>query len=184
MSGVLLIDNKTGSTKYYEYGRYATSDGTNGRVRNVKVPDVVMGENGMPTTESLDKVLGFISEKSGQEGDIKGAYIKSDKFTEMNDYTQGKLNESTVGKKEYNKDREPYSLTGNNCATFASDVLKQDKDVKISGTIVNTPNNIADTYRGKYDKVDYNKNSKTTITPTKSVVDKVKDFFGFLIENV
>lgn len=179
-SGVLLIDNKTGSTKYYEYGRYQTSDGTKGRVRNVIVPDVVMGENGMPTPESLNKVLSKISDQSGQGGNIEGAYVKSDKFKEMNNYAVEKLNESNIGQKGYNKDREPYSLAGNNCATFASDVLKQDKDVNVSGTIINTPSKIAGSYRSNYDKVDYtSKNRNAVVTPHKSTMQKVKDFFGF-----
>ena len=93
-SGVLLIDNKSGLTKYYEYGRYPTEDGTKGLVRNVAVLDVVMGTDGMPTQESLNKVLSKISEQSGHSGDINGAYIKSDKFKEMNDYAKEKLNES------------------------------------------------------------------------------------------
>ncbi len=178
-SGVLLIDNKTGLTKYYEYGRYSTEDGTKGRVRNVKVPDVIMGENGMPTTESLNNVLSDISEKAGLNGKIEGAYIKSDKFDEMNNYAQGKLNESTVGKKGYNKDRESYSLTGNNCATFAADVLQQDSKVKSPNTLINTPTNISGSYRKRYDNVDYNSSTGTTITPTKTITQKVKDFFGF-----
>ena len=126
-SGVLLIDNKSGLTKYYEYGRYPTEDGTKGLVRNVAVLDVVMGTDGMPTQESLNKVLSKISEQSGHSGDINGAYIKSDKFKKMNDYAKEKLNESNAGKTGYKKDREPYTLTGNNCATFASDVLKKIK---------------------------------------------------------
>lgn len=37
-AGVLLIDNKTGSTKYYEYGRYG---GSLGKTRNISVPNVM-----------------------------------------------------------------------------------------------------------------------------------------------
>ena len=101
-------------------------------------------------------------------------------FEAMNDYAQSKFNESNIMKEGYNKDREPYSLTGNNCATFASDVLKQDKNVKseVSGTVNNTPKNIADAYRSVYDKVDYSKSTGTIITPTKTLGQKIKDFFG------
>lgn len=103
----------------------------------------------------------------------------SDDFEAMNDYAQSKFNESNIMKEGYNKDREPYSLTGNNCATFASDVLKQDKNVKseVSGTVINTPKNIADAYRSVYDKVDYSKSTGTIITPTKTLGQKIKDFF-------
>ncbi|MBP6064073.1 MAG: RHS repeat-associated core domain-containing protein, partial [Bacteroidales bacterium] len=61
-AGVLLIDNKTGSTKYYEYGRYDKEG--KGIVRNVSVSDVKMGKNGMPTQKSMDKVMKQISDKA------------------------------------------------------------------------------------------------------------------------
>ena len=54
-AGVLLIDNKTGATKYYEYGRYPTKDGTKGRVRSVPVSDVVIGKDAI-LTSSLQRV--------------------------------------------------------------------------------------------------------------------------------
>jgi RHS repeat-associated protein len=62
-AGVLLIDNKTGLTKYYEYGRFNNVE--KGLVRNYPVADVVM-KDGMPTAESLNKVLTQISNKSGK----------------------------------------------------------------------------------------------------------------------
>lgn len=145
-AGVLLIDNKTGATKYYEYGRYATTDGTKGRVRVMSVPNVVIGSDGKPTPESLNKVLGSISKQSGQGGRIEGAYIKSDKYKEMNDYAQQKYKESNPGA-GYKKDRDPYTLSGNNCGTFASDVISQDPTVA-KPTIINpTPTNIVDEYQ-------------------------------------
>src|SRR5690554_2680514 len=135
-AGVLLIDNETGLTKYYEYGRYATVDGTKGRVRSsdtdeiLKLSNVVIDpETGKPTEESLNKVLGEISKISGQGGKIEGAYIEGD-FDLMNDYAQKKLKESNPKYEEYNEDRKAYSLTGNNCGTFGCDVLKQDKKAK------------------------------------------------------
>ena len=138
-AGVLLIDNETGLTKYYEYGRYATVDGTKGRVRSsdtdeiLKLSNVVIDpETGKPTEESLNKVLGEISKISGQGGKIEGAYIEGD-FDLMNDYAQKKLKESNPKYEEYNEDRKAYSLTGNNCGTFGCDVLKQDKKAKKKG---------------------------------------------------
>ncbi len=162
-AGVLLIDNKTGYTKYYEYGRYQTDDGTKGKVRTIAVPNVVIGEDGKPTQESLNKVLGRISEKAGQGGAIEGAYVEGD-FTKMNDYAQEKLKESNPQYKEYDKDRKPYSLTGNNCGTFGCDVLKQDSDAKKKAPwIFNpTPNNIAEEYQDNFPAVNYNPKTKTT----------------------
>ena len=80
-AGVLLIDNKTGVTKYYEYGRYDKEG--KGIVRTFAVPDVKMGQDKKPTLESLNKTLSIISEQAGHAGRIEGAYIESDKFKEM-----------------------------------------------------------------------------------------------------
>lgn len=45
-AGVLLINNKTGGTKYYEYGRYDAEN--KGIVRTISVPDVKIGKDGQP----------------------------------------------------------------------------------------------------------------------------------------
>jgi hypothetical protein len=50
-AGVLLINDKT----YYEYGRYDKEG--KGLVRTASVPNVVIGKDGKPTTESLNKVM-------------------------------------------------------------------------------------------------------------------------------
>jgi len=169
-AGVLLIDNKTGYTKYYEYGRYNSDQGN---VRSYRVPNVVMGEDGRPTTKSLNAVLAKISDKSGDNGRISGAYVESDDFDAMKNYAQGLLNQSE------DPNREPYSITGNNCGTFGCDVLNQDANVaKESPWILDPrPNSIIDEYRGTFDKVDYNSKDGTTITSTRSLFDKVKDYF-------
>ena len=54
-AGVLLINDKTGLTKYYEYGRYDKE--SKGLVRTASVPNVVIGKDGKTTTESLNKVM-------------------------------------------------------------------------------------------------------------------------------
>lgn len=168
-AGVLLIDSKTGLTKYYEYGRYESD---HGNVRNYSVPNVVLDDDGRPTTESLNKVLGFISEKSGK-GAVSGAYIESDDFDAMNNYAKDLLNQSD------DPDREPYNILNNNCGTFGCDVLDQDPNVskESPGIVDPRPNSIIDEYRDKFDKVDYNSKDGTTITPTKSLWQSIKDYF-------
>jgi hypothetical protein len=162
-AGVLIIDNKTGHTKYYEYGRYPTTDGTKGRVRSPKVSDVEIGPDGRPTMESLNKVLGEISTNSGQGGKIDGAYVKSNETKKMNDYAQKKLKESNPGNKEYNKDRESYKLSSNNCGTFAADVINQDPAVNVPSTWIESPSNIVDNYQGQGNaKVTYDPQKKKT----------------------
>jgi len=169
-AGVLLIDNETGLTKYYEYGRYSTSDGTKGRVRSsdtdidLRLANVVIDpQTGMPTQESLNRVLGQISKISGQGGDIQGAYVEGD-FDAMNEYAQKMLKESNPQYSEYDKEREPYKFLSNNCGTFGCDVLKQDEGAKKKAPwIFNpAPNNVAEEYQDNFPKVNYNSEKKTT----------------------
>ena len=115
-------------------------------------------------TKSGVKPYEIGSKASGQGGDIEGAYVEGD-FAKMNDYAQQKLKESNPKyKKEYDKDRKPYSLTGNNCATFGCDVLKQDPEAKKNAPwIFNpTPKNVADEYQDNFPKVNYNSGTRTT----------------------
>ena len=162
-AGVLLIDNKTGKTRYYEYGRYKTLDGTKGKVRNLIIPNCKI-KDGKPTQESLDKVLNIISKKAGQSGNIEGAYVSSEKFTEMDSYAKSKLDESTFGNSKYNKDRDPYDLFSNNCATFVADVINQDESVETPWFVtIKSPTNMVNEYQEEgHAKVQFNANTKTT----------------------
>ena len=149
-SGILLIENKTGLTKYYEYGRY--DDENMGIVRNIRVSNVVIGEDGMPTEESLNIVLKEISDAAGHGGRIEGAYVKSDEFHKMNDYAQSIMTEND------NTNRESYSLIDKNCSTFAEDVLRQDPNVKtkMSTHILNIPNVIVKKWQEIFIPLEYN----------------------------
>jgi len=169
-AGVLLIDNETGLTKYYEYGRYSTTDETKGRVRSSDTDKalvifnvVIDPETGKPTKESLNKVLGQISEKSGHGGRIQGAYVEGD-FDKMNDYAQEKLKESNPQYKEYDKDRAPYKLSGNNCGTFGCDVIKQDPEAAKNAPWIwiPTPDNIGEEYQDNFPSVNYDPETNST----------------------
>ena len=155
-AGVLLIDNKTGLTKYYEYGRYDKEE--KGEVRSVRISNVTIGKDGKPTQKSLNKVMGELSNKAGKNGRIDGAYIESDDFESMNDYAKSKSDENS------DPDRESYNLTGNNCGTFASDVVKQDKKVakKAPGIIDPRPNSIVSEYQDKFKTIRYDTKKKET----------------------
>jgi hypothetical protein len=159
-AGVLLI-NKKGLTRYYEYGRYATTDGTKGKVRQKSVPNVIIGKDGKATPESLEKTLAAISKQSGQGGKIDAAYFQNVNYEVMEAYAQAKLKESNPGNKDYNKERAPYTLTGNNCATFAADVITQDKDVDKPGINFNSPINTVSEYQEEGNaKVGYDPSAK------------------------
>lgn len=155
-AGVLLINNKTGLTKYYEYGRYDKEG--QGEVRNIKISNVKIDKNGKPTTESLNKVMGELSKKAGQNGRIDGAYIESDKFENMDKYATIKENENS------NPSRKTYSLTGNNCGTFAADVVNQDENVNKKAPIIvdPRPNSIVEEYQDKFKTITYNPNINRT----------------------
>jgi uncharacterized protein RhaS with RHS repeats len=150
-AGILLIDNKTGTTKYYEYGRYDKEG--KGLVRQRTVSDVVMDKNGMPNKESLTKVLGQISKEAGKGGNITGAYIKNDNFKEMNDYAQDRKSENS------DPSREGYSIAGNNCGRFMKETLEAGQ-VDTPTMIVPWPNLYIEALRGKYPDVDYNAKKK------------------------
>jgi uncharacterized protein RhaS with RHS repeats len=150
-AGILLIDNKTGTTKYYEYGRYDKEG--KGLVRQRTVSDVVMDKNGMPTKESLTKVLGEISKEAGKGGNITGAYIKNDNFKEMNDYAHDRKSENS------DPNREGYNITGNNCGTFMKETLGAGK-VDTPTMIDPRPNSYIEELRDKYPDVDYNAKKK------------------------
>jgi RHS repeat-associated protein len=156
-AGVLLIDNKTGLTKYYEYGRYDKAE--NGMVRNYSVANVVM-KDGMPTAESLNKVLTQISGKSGKGQVLEGAYVASDNFDVMNDYAKGKLAENN------DANRKPYDIFSNNCGTFADDVIKQDKTVETPSYVIPTPINIIGKYQDNFTPISYDPKKGTSIKLT------------------
>ena len=148
-AGVLLIDNKTGVTKYYEYGRYDKEG--KGVVRTFAVPNVKIGQDEKPTLESLNKTLSIISEQAGHAGRIEGAYIESDKFKEMKNYAESKIAENA------NSKRKEYSLRNNNCGTFAADVLKQDPSVKDKAPVIidPRPNSIVKEYQDNFKSLNY-----------------------------
>ena len=148
-AGVLLIDNKTGVTKYYEYGRYDKEG--KGVVRTFAVPNVKIGQDKKPTLESLNKTLSIISEQAGHAGRIEGAYIESDKFKEMKNYAESKIAENA------NSKRKEYSLRNNNCGTFAADVLKQGPSVKDKAPVIidPRPNSIVKEYQDNFKSLNY-----------------------------
>ena len=154
-AGVLLIDNKTGYTKYYEYGRYYGDK--KGIVRTFKIPDVKIGKDGKPTIKSLNNVLKYLSDNTGNHGDIEGAYIQSNEFNEMKQYAEKRIQDNK------NPNREGYSFLNNNCANFAEDVITQDKRVNKPSRIINSPISIVHKYQSKGNaRVQYNAKKHTT----------------------
>jgi len=145
-AGILLIDPKTGLTKYYEYGRYDALG--LGEVRNKSVPNVNSCEAEAPSGKSLQKVLGAISRQSGHGGRIKGAYVRDDNFEAMNKYAQQRMAENS------NPERVPYGIISNNCGTFMKDVLDAG-GVDTPWMIDPRPNSYIDELRDEFPPIDF-----------------------------
>lgn len=156
-AGVLLIDNKTGTTKYYEYGRYDKEG--KGLVRNMKISNVKFGKDGKPTVESLNKVLAQLSKQAGHSGRIRGAYITSNQYDAMKAYANEKMAENK------DPDRKVYDLNSYNCGIFARDIIAQDEDIENPSIWNPSPQNIIDEYIEEGNlEINYNpKTNNTTV---------------------
>lgn len=167
-AGILLIDTN-GETLYYEYGRYDTTDGTRGRVRKVTIPNIKWDGKGIISEIELNKVLSFLSKKSGQNRNITAAYVETNHLDKMIQYAKEKYVESNpnavdkIVKTKYSKDREPYKINSNNCATFAMDVIRADENISRFSMIRLMADNIVSEFiEENYKEIFYNSKTNTT----------------------
>jgi RHS repeat-associated protein len=109
-AAVIAVDPETGTTKYYEYGRYG---GDFGKVRNQWVPDLVM-RDGKPTAESLENLYNFISQNYGHGRPVDAKYYSDADFQKIVDFAVRRMTD---------ENRRPYSILNNNCKTFAQDAI-------------------------------------------------------------
>lgn len=114
-AGVLVINGKTGLSKYYEYGRYA-GPGPVGRTRPGRIPDVTL-KGGMIVESSLKKTLRAISSTHGQSGRISGVVLRGKVFDQALAWLKAKEAENTDSK------RKEYDLGNHNCMTFVADLV-------------------------------------------------------------
>lgn len=75
--GILTYDSK-GATRYYEYGRYPTSQAVGsglssdeGNVRRLSVPNLQLDKYGQPTAESMEELKKFLEQKAGKGTDAE-----------------------------------------------------------------------------------------------------------------
>ena len=116
-AGILLVNGKSGLTKYYEYGRYDIPN-YRGVVQRIILPDAKIDQDGL-VFSSLIPVLQRISVKSGQGGRIEGIFLEvTDVFS--------KLNKMIIVRKSQNNlpQRKPYDLTSNSCIHFVKWVVE------------------------------------------------------------
>lgn len=152
-AGILFIHGTKGTTKYYEYGRYAPQ----GIVRKLDVRDVNIAKGGHPTKESLIYTLSQISVKAGQGGRIMGAYIEvPGKFDAMLTYADKRLKDNR------NPARKSYELLSNSCNHFMKGVLEA-AGVSLPTMVDPRPNSYIQEIRSSFSDLDYSKAAHTLV---------------------
>ncbi|CAA6815981.1 MAG: Unknown protein, partial [uncultured Sulfurovum sp.] len=112
-AAVIAIDENTGTTKYYEYGRYDKEN--RGIVLRRSVPNVII-RNGQPTEDSLQKLYSYASTRWG-----KGSYP----FTMYYDTANYQDVVSYAEKVKSNPNRSDYMIYFNDCMSFANDAIDE-----------------------------------------------------------
>ena len=116
-AGILFVLGRTGTTRYFEYGRYDRAG--HGMVRKRTVPDARVDE----ATQALERgslrtVLHAIAKQSGQGTRLCGAYIEqAHAYPRALDYVEGRRKLNTQAS------RPGYDLLSNNCGTFMQRTL-------------------------------------------------------------
>ncbi|MBX8592179.1 hypothetical protein K5D56_22695 [Pseudomonas cichorii] len=114
-AGVLIVNGKTGRTRYGEYGRYE-GNGPPGIVRLRPVPDVKI-KGGAITELSLKKTLRSMSATYGQSSNVSGVVLRGAAFAQAENWLKEKEKENA------NYARAPYNLRNHNCMTFVADLV-------------------------------------------------------------
>lgn len=161
-AGILLINGKSGVTKYYEYGRYDHPD-KRGVVRRVPLPDSKVGSKGIEL-KSLIPVLRKISNVAGKGTRIEGFFLEAVGVFD-------KLNQRAMVQKSMNKNpnRKEYNLTSNSCIHFVK-VLVDAAGKDTPWMIDPRPNSYIGEFRDDYRDLDYSPRTNTLI------IENVGDF--------
>jgi len=146
-AGVLFINGKNGTTKYYEYGRY---DHLNlGIVRRVPIKNVSVMDNKVDLA-SLKIPLRQISRIAGQGGHIQGVYIEvENKYTAMLNYVEGRKAMNSKPK------RRAYDLLSNSCIHFVKRVTEI-AGVATPWILDPRPSSYIGEFRDDFPDIDYN----------------------------
>lgn len=152
-AGILLIEGSSGTTKYYEYGRYDSSK--RGAVMNRTIRNVKMQSDGQPSHASLAYTLSQISAAAGQNGRISAAYIAvPGGYGPMLDYCRRREAERN------NPLRAPYNLFSNSCVHFMSQTLAE-VNIELPTMIDPRPNSYIRELRRMHPKLDYSRADHT-----------------------
>lgn len=116
-AGVLIINGRTGTTRYGEYGRYQ-GNGPAGIVRVSPIPDVVIKDDAI-TESSLKKALRSMSSRFGQSSATSGVVLRGEVFDAALKWLEKKRAENA------DMNRKPYDLGNHNCMTFVADLVDE-----------------------------------------------------------
>jgi RHS repeat-associated protein len=115
-AGVLGYDDKTGDTRYYEYGRYDKEG--KGKVKRRSVPDLEIGQDGQPTQESLEKLKKYLSDKYGKKTPTK---LKCEDIDEKKVYDYAEEYKNNPKRPDYSWN----PIKPNHCRSFAKDAITE-----------------------------------------------------------
>jgi RHS repeat-associated protein len=124
-AGIVAIDEKTGKTQYFEYGRY---DNDFGQVRQLRVPDVKIGPDGKPTPESLKNLYDYLSKHAGKNGSVTPIYYPDADYKKIVDFAKKRMNDPN---------RAPYSWPGNTCLRFPAEAIDQSSPPSLLDKLLN-----------------------------------------------
>ena len=113
-AGVVAVDPKTGSTRYYEYGRY---DSDFGQVKRRTIPDVTIGAHSKPTAQSLNNLYDYLSGELGKGHSVSAEYHSDADYQKIVEFALKRMNDPN---------RVPYSwnpFNPNHCKTFAKEAI-------------------------------------------------------------
>jgi RHS repeat-associated protein len=117
-AAVIAIDPKTGTTKYFEYGRYDSDFGQVKGPPDRRVPDVTIGPNGKPTRESLARLYDFASRNYGKGSRVEATYYDDADYQRVIDFAMQRMRDPN---------RRAYSwnlLKPNHCYSFANEAIQ------------------------------------------------------------
>ncbi len=160
-AGILIINGKTGLSKYYEYGRYDAPKYL-GVVRGVIIPDAkVNAEDSF--FSSLKPILKKISAIAGHGGRIQGVYIEvGGVFSVVDESIRIKKSQNTTDT------RPPYDLTSNSCVHFVKKAVDR-AGVPTPWIVDPRPNSYIGEFRGEYPDLDYDPEINRLIIEGKKV---------------
>lgn len=147
-AGVLFINGSTGTTKYYEYGRYDPPMNIGLTIKLKNLPDVLL-KDGNINLSSLKKTFKTISIKSGQHGRIQGVYIEvQNQYQNMLNYASMRVLANS------NPNRRAYDLTSYSCIHFVKGVVES-AGVESPWMIDPRPNSYIGEFRDDFPDLDY-----------------------------